>query len=218
MNENNKEILNDIIDLREKKSNPNDDPTIKDVSNSISMEDEVPSVEVKSDESLSAKPEAEAQASERKTHATFAQSKEGSKGSDEEKIQVVSKGEKFRKFLNLKEKKEKEEITDDAKASRCYAWLAYILFFIPLLINRKNSFVRHNANEGLEINLIDVIGIIFLLIGALVKPATVLTVLCVVVGIILLSLTLITKIFMIVVSAMGIKRQSPWFFNLNIIN
>ena len=211
MKENNKEILNDIIDLRKKKSNPDDEPEIKDVSNSISMEDDVPDVQV-SAEQEEVKEEAPA------PHATFVESKAENAEEGEEKIQVLTKGQRFKKFLNLKEKHEKQEITEDAKQSRKYAWLAYILFFIPLLINGKNSFVRHNANEGLEINLIDVIGIIFLLVGALVKPATILTVLCVIVGITLLTLTFITKIFMIVVSAMGIKRQSPWFFNLNILN
>ena len=212
MKENNKEILNDIIDLRKKKSNPEDEPTIKDASesNSISMEDEVPSVEVEENNLEASEEKVEAE-----PHATFA---EGSSDAGEEKIEVLTKGQKFKKFLNLKEKHEKQEISEDARQSRKYAWLAYILFFIPLLINGKNSFVRHNANEGLEINLVDVIGIIFLLVGALVKPATILTVLCVVIGIALLTLTLITKIFMIVVSAMGIKRQSPWFFNLNILN
>ena len=59
--------------------------------------------------------------------------------------------------------------SEDAKQTKNFAWLAYILFFIPLLINSKSAFVRHHANEGLEINIFDLIGTVLLLVGALVE-------------------------------------------------
>lgn len=111
---------------------------------------------------------------------------------------------------------------EDIKASRKFAWLAYILFFIPLLINKENAYVRHNANEGLEINLCDLIAGILILVNVIVKDsvgmvASFLFMIGSIVGWGLLILTTITKIYMIVVSLLGKRANTPWFWNLRII-
>lgn len=206
-NENNKEILDEIVDLRKKTT------VTKKVNSkskqSSNMEDLVPTVEIKEDKLIE---------EENVSNESVVNENNKEQNIQEEKIAVVSKKDKFKKFLNLKEKQEKTAIDEDAKQARGYAWLAYILFFIPLFINRKNSFVRFHANEGLEVNIIDLIGLTLTLVGALIKPASLITILLVVLGIGLLSLTLITKIIMIIHSIRGKRKQSPWFFKLTIID
>ena len=122
-------------------------------------------------------------------------------------------------FVTLKPKK--SPITEDSMATKKYAWLAYILFFIPLLINSKSAFVRHNANEGLEINIFDAVGLTLLLCGTLIETADVtaqsLLAICSIIGICLLALTTLTKVYMIVYSAMGRQMSTPWMWNLRII-
>lgn len=209
-NENNKEILNEIVDLRKKTAVSKAESVDVENQSTQNMEDLVPTVEIKeeniAEESIS-------------TEENKEEIKENNNEINKpEKIVVLSKKDKFKRFLNLKEKQEKPAIDQDSKQARGYTWLAYILFFIPLLINRKNSFVRFHANEALEINIIDVIGLTLTLIGALIKPASFITVLLVIFGCGLLTLTLITKIIMIIHSVRGKRKQSPWFFNLTILD
>ena len=205
-NENNKELLNEIVDMRKKTSKTPKQTTEKKINNSTNMEDLVPTVEIKEDSNFNESIEMPIKQEE-------SQNEE-----NKEKLVVLSKKDKFKKFLNLKEKQEKTPVDDDAKKARSYAWLAYILFFIPLFINRKNSFVKFHANEGLEINIIDIIGLVLILVGSLVKPTSIITILLVIIGCGLLTLTLITKIIMIIHSIRGKRKQTPWFFNITIID
>lgn len=111
--------------------------------------------------------------------------------------------------------------TEDAMKNKNIAWLAYILFFIPLLINASSPFVRHHANEGLEINIFDLLGLTLLLVGALVKSTATgvhaLMIIFVIVGIGLLVLTLVTKIYMIVTTLQGKETTTPWCWDYRII-
>lgn len=120
------------------------------------------------------------------------------------------------------EKEEKKNfVSPDAKNVSRFAWLAYILFFIPLLINRKSAYVRHSANEGLEINFIDLLGIICILVGKFVTPSTLIVegvlIGLMIMGSILLVLTTVTKVFMIVATLKGKYVSTPWFWNIEII-
>ena len=116
---------------------------------------------------------------------------------------------------------QKFQPSEDAMQNKNIAWLAYLLFFIPLCINSKSAFVRHHANEGLEINIIDVIGLTLLIVGAVVNSANeavhTLMLIFVLVGIGLLVLTLVTKIYMIVSSLKGKEVSTPWMWDLRII-
>ena len=111
--------------------------------------------------------------------------------------------------------------SEDAMQNKNIAWLAYILFFIPLLINANSPFVRHHANEGLEINIFDFVGLTLLLVGALVKSTATsvhaLMIIFVIVGIGLLVLTLVTKIYMIVTTLQGKEKTTPWCWDFRII-
>ena len=209
-NDNKKEILNEITDLRKNNKTPEELTNKKkkgSIQNTTNMEDLVPVVEIKEEATDNSTEEVKEVSNE----TTSLEKKQN-------EIVVLSKKDKLKKFLNLKEKQEKPTVDEDAKKARGYAWLAYILFFIPLFINRKNSFVRFHANEGLEINLIDFIGLALTIIGALIKPTSFITILLVVVGCGLLTLTLVTKVFMIIHAIRGIRKNSPWFFNLTIID
>jgi len=48
---------------------------------------------------------------------------------------------------------------NDVKSGKIMAWLAYIVFFLPLLFMGKNTFVKHHANNGLCYNILDAVGI-----------------------------------------------------------
>lgn len=127
---------------------------------------------------------------------------------------------KVAKFLNLK-KPEKKELTEDIKKNRKWAWTAYILFFIPLLINKKSNYLRLHSNEGLDCNIIDLAGIILMLIGKLAKGASIvaksLLMASFFLGLGMIALTTITKIVMIICSAKGHTHQTPWLWTWRII-
>lgn len=110
---------------------------------------------------------------------------------------------------------------EDISESKKYAWLAYILFFIPLLINRNNEYVRHNANEGLEINLCDFIGVVLILLNTFINTSNLvgsfILLLGSIIGVGLLVLTTITKVYMIVATLLGKRANTPWFWNIRMI-
>ena len=110
---------------------------------------------------------------------------------------------------------------EDIRESKKFAWLAYILFFIPLLINRDNAYVRHNANEGLEMNICDLLAGIVILLNTFLNVSNVLVsfflMLGSIVGIGVLVLTTITKIYMIFAVLLGKVANTPWFWSIRMI-
>lgn len=128
---------------------------------------------------------------------------------------------KVKKPLIIIPKKKAQTVTDDAKQNKKFAWLAYILFFIPLLINKKSNFIRLHANEGLEINLVDVLGLVLLICGATIKTASLVwhavLILFAIIGVCLLVLTTISKVYMIITCLKGLSHQTPWFCKARLI-
>lgn len=109
---------------------------------------------------------------------------------------------------------------DDIKQTKKYAWLAYILFFIPLCINSKSPFVRLHANEGLDVFFIDVFATAMLLCGVLIKYPTdvaIIGYLLIIFAVGLFILTTITKIFQIVQVCRGKHNQTPWLWKTRFI-
>ena len=127
---------------------------------------------------------------------------------------------KVAKFLNLKVR-QKKEITEDAKKNRKWAWTAYILFFIPLLINKKSKFMRLHANEGLDVNIIDAIATVLTIVGKVITGTTMLgkslLMASFFLGLGLLFMTTVTKIVMIICSALGHDHQTPWLWKTRLI-
>lgn len=115
----------------------------------------------------------------------------------------------------------KVSVAEDIADAKRYAWLSYILFFIPMLINANSPFVRHHANEGLEVNIFDFVGLVLLLVGALVQTTIAsvhfLMIIFVLVGAGLLILTTITKIYMIWATLKGETVTTPWMWDIRII-
>ncbi len=124
------------------------------------------------------------------------------------------------KFLNLK-KPEKEELPADIKKHRKWAWTGYLLFFVPLLIDKKSEFMRLHANEGLETNIIDALAALLLILGTSLKSTAIfwktVFISMFFLGIGLLFLTTVTKVFMIIQSARGKKKQTPWLWKTRVI-
>ena len=110
---------------------------------------------------------------------------------------------------------------DEIAGGRGFAWLAYILFFIPLLFNRNNRFVRIHANEGLELNIIEILGTLLMLPMFLLKDLTgtlqlIITIIALVGGI-LLAASILTIIPMMISSLLGHYKQNPWLWKKRII-
>ena len=137
---------------------------------------------------------------------------------------VLSDDEIGKRKKHNKTKDGKQKVTasaDDIKSGKKVAWLSYILFFIPLLFMRKNAFVRHHANEGLELNIIDILGIALFLVPNYIKSTNQYIIhllpIAKIVGIVLVAVSLLTKLFLIIFSLAGKEASSPWFGNPKII-
>lgn len=109
----------------------------------------------------------------------------------------------------------------EIREAKGYAWLAYLLFFLPLLINRRNRFVRIHANEGLELNLMEILGGLLLLPYYLLPTlegtwhtVTFILALC---GIVLLGMCALTIIPMMICAMCGLQFQTPWLWKKRII-
>ncbi len=154
-----------------------------------------------------------------KTETTPAQTEgsieQRSVNNEKSEVAEATVHKKVKKPLVIMPKKKAQKVTDDAKQNKKFAWLAYIVFFIPLLINKQSNFIRLHANEGLEINVVDVLGLVLLICGAAIKTASLvghaILILCVIIGVSLLILTTISKIYMIIVCLKGLSHQTPWF-------
>ena len=135
---------------------------------------------------------------------------------DAEKLGPAIKPPKHSRPKNTKVNLDKMEI----RQAKGYAWLAYLLFFIPLLINRKNRFARIHANEGLELNLMEILGVLLVLPYFLISTTemlhTVLFVLALAV-IVLLGMCALTIIPMMICAMCGLQFQIPWLWKKRII-
>lgn len=109
----------------------------------------------------------------------------------------------------------------EIREAKGYAWLAYLLFFIPLLINRKNRFVRCHANEGLEINIMELLGGVLLLPYFLMTDVTggmaTATFIMALIGFVLLGMCLLSIIPMMICAMCGLQFQIPWLWRRRII-
>jgi len=139
-----------------------------------------------------------------------------------EPVYVVGEEDKKGK-KKKKGRKERVRVSTDeeVKEGKGVAWLSYILFFIPLLFKRNNNFVRHHANEGFEVFLIDVLGVALFLVGYMLKSEnswlTLALMVSLIAGVVLVALTTVTKIVLIFMSLAGKEARSPWFWNIRFI-
>ena len=141
---------------------------------------------------------------------------------EEENKTTIEKPTETQPTMVAEKKPEKQpKLSKDVKENKNIAWLAYLLFFIPLLINKTSPFVRHHANEGLEINIVDFVAAVLLILGATLPTAVawvgLLTIIFSVIGVVLLVLTTVTKVYMIVSTLHGKAVSTPWMWDLRII-
>lgn len=140
---------------------------------------------------------------------------------DQEKLGQDLQRAKEQKKGTEKIKLDKMEII----AGKKIAWTAYILFFIPLLFRRRNRFVRLHANEGLELNIMEILsGLMiaqYFVLPMFVKLTslwpTISLVVCVI-GAGLLGACALTIIPMIICALCGLQVQTPWLWKRRIIN
>lgn len=109
----------------------------------------------------------------------------------------------------------------EIREAKGYAWLAYILFFLPMLINKKNRFVRVHANEGLDLNIMELLGAIlvipYFVLTDLTGTLATVTFVCVLAGVIILGMCAITIIPMMLCSMFGLQFQIPWLWKKRLI-
>jgi len=124
--------------------------------------------------------------------------------------------------LHAKEGRSKINLDrEEIREGRGIAWLAYILFFIPLLFKRNNRFVRLHANEGLELNIMEIVSAIliapyFLLSNLTGTLHTVILALALC-GLIILGACALTIVPMMLSSLFGVQFQIPWLWRKRII-
>lgn len=109
----------------------------------------------------------------------------------------------------------------EIREAKSYAWLGYLLFFLPLLINRKNRFARIHANEGLELNMVEILGGLLLLPYFLLTNLEgtwhTVTFIMALAGIVLLGMCVLTIIPMMICAMCGLQFQTPWLWKKRII-
>lgn len=133
---------------------------------------------------------------------------------------------------NLQRTKEQKKGTEkinldkmEVLAGKKIAWTAYILFFIPLLFKKNNRFVRLHANEGLELNIMEIIsGILiaqYFLLPMWVELSSTwstISLIACVVGAGLIGACVITIVMMMIIALCGVQAQTPWLWRRRIIS
>ena len=110
----------------------------------------------------------------------------------------------------------------EVREGKGIAWFAYILFFIPLLFNRGNRYVRLHANSGLRLNLLELLGGILFslqyLLTDITGTAKTVVMICGLVGLVVLVACVITLPFMIMGAMFGKQFQVPWLWKKRMIH
>lgn len=110
---------------------------------------------------------------------------------------------------------------EEVNSGRGVAWLAYILFFIPLIFKGKNRFVRLHANEGLDLNIAELIGGLLILPFFLVSNPTgiieILVYVAGILGLVVLVACALTIIPVMIGALCGAQFQIPWLLKKRII-
>lgn len=157
-------------------------------------------------------------------NSTFTPQMAGLKEASEQIIQIDTKklGPAIKPPKDSKPKTYKVNLDKmEIKEARGYAWLGYLLFFIPLLINRKNRFARIHANEGLELNIMEILGTLLILPYFLLNNVTGIWVTVELVsalaGTVLIGMCALTIIPMIICAMCGLQFQIPWLWKKRMI-
>ena len=129
----------------------------------------------------------------------------------------IQKGKKTYKLKKYK----RDIIPEDRDTGKKVAWLAYILFFIPMLFMGNNTFVRHHANEGLELNIMEAVAaaliIPFFVITAETEAILYVLVAMFVAGVMLAIVLVICMLMSIVLSICGQTSSLPFFWGFRFI-
>ena len=156
-------------------------------------------------------------------NSIFVPEKTGLQSASEQIVKIDTSKLKEVKGSKMDTKEKKERINLDRqeiKDGKGVAWLAYLLFFLPLIVNRNNRFVRLHANEGLELNIMEIVGAaLFLPFFLLTATGTLHTVLLIsaILGFVILAACALTILPMMICALLGIQIQIPWLWKKRII-
>lgn len=103
---------------------------------------------------------------------------------------------------------------NDRAKERSYTWLCYILFFIPYLFNPQSKFVQVHTKNAIKLFLMDLCALIFLLLGIYFGKSVsynimILFIFITLIGITLFCVSLITKLYLIVMCIKGKNVSLP---------
>ncbi len=166
-------------------------------------------------------------------NSVFTPSSVGLQQASEQIVRIDPNRMEAREKAAKKPKKEKK--VDDSRvkadqsevmAGKKVAWTAYILFFIPLLFKRQNRFVRIHANEGLELNIVELLGGLMIaqyfllpkLVEGISSTWSMVSLVACWVGVGLLTACIITSIIAIIASLCGNQNQTPWLWKKRMIH
>ena len=126
------------------------------------------------------------------------------------------------KYVIKKKKKKEYSGSSDDTDGKGVAWLAYILFFIPLIFAGKKSFVRHHANQGVGINIFDLlagalIAIQFIPFGVEGELMDLVSHIGFGVGLVIEIVLAVARLVAIVTSLFGKRYRLPLFGRINFI-
>ena len=114
----------------------------------------------------------------------------------------------------------------EVMSGKWFAWLSYILFFLPLIFKGRNRYVRLHANEGLELNLMEILGGLlvgqYFLLPTLIQDlsGTIASISFIagIVGAALLATCALTAVIMMILALCGIQAQTPWLWTKRILH
>jgi len=122
----------------------------------------------------------------------------------------------------VKKSKEKDVVT--SIGGRGVAWMAYILFFIPLIFARKKEYVRFHANQGLVININDLLAFILVAprifniqIASIMEILDLIKQILFFVGCLIEAILIVVRIIMMVASIIGSRHRLPLLGKKDII-
>lgn len=143
------------------------------------------------------------------------------------KIDTANLGEDLQRTKEQKKGTEKIRLDKmEILSGKGVAWMAYILFFIPLLFRRNNRFVRLHANEGLELNLMEILSAILvgqyfvlpMFLSKIPELAHTISLVACIIGAGIVGACALTIIPMMIAAMCGAQVQNPWLWKRRMIH
>lgn len=110
--------------------------------------------------------------------------------------------------------------TQDLPQSRSYAWIAYIIFFVPYIISPNDEFVSLHTHNAIRLLVLDAISLFMVVMGIAFGQVvnlffTIISLALIIGGVVMLSASLVAKVYLIYKSINGKYQEVPIFRNIS---